>query len=109
MMLAITRAFLSIVRQGHPATPIVVASPVVRPDAEQTPNRLGATLPDLRRAMEQATLERIDDGDKRLWFVDGTDLLTPEQLGDGIHPADDGHQVLAATIGERVREALWSS
>lgn len=109
MMLAVTRAFLSIVRQGHPVTPIVVASPVVRPDAEQTPNRMGATLPDLRRAMEQATLERIDDGDKRLSFVDGTDLLTPDQLGDGIHPADDGHQVLATTIGARVREALWSS
>ena len=109
MMLAITRAFLSIVRQSHPATPVVVASPVVRPDAEETPNRLGATLPDLRRAMERATLERVDEGDKHLSFVDGTDLLAPEHLEDGIHPGDAGHQILASTIGERVREALWSS
>ena len=37
MMLETTRAFLDIVRQGHPDTPIVVASPVLRPDAETTP------------------------------------------------------------------------
>ena len=33
---------------------MVVASPVLRPDAEATPNRLGATLVDLRAAMEEA-------------------------------------------------------
>jgi lysophospholipase L1-like esterase len=109
MMRSVTRAFLDLVRQGHPETPIVVASPVVRPDAEDTPNRLGATLPDLRRAMEGAALERIDNGDKRLWLVEGAELLSPDQLGDGIHPGDEGHGVLAETIGGRVREALWSS
>ena len=46
------RGFLTVVREGHPATPIVVASPVVRPDAEEVPNRLGATLADLRAAIE---------------------------------------------------------
>jgi lysophospholipase L1-like esterase len=109
MMLAVTRAFLDLVRQGHPTTPMVVVSPVVRPDAEQTPNRLGAALPDLRRAMQEAALERIDKGDSRLWFVDGTDLMTPDLLGDGIHPGDAGHEVLAAKIGSQVKEALWSS
>jgi lysophospholipase L1-like esterase len=109
MMLETTRTFLAIVRQGHPSTPIVVASPVLRPDAEVTPNRLGATLADLRSAMEQAATERIDDGDKRLWLVPGGDLLTAECLGDGIHPTDEGHQLLASAIGARVKEALWSS
>src|SRR5438067_11742760 len=33
-MTANTRAFLDVVRRGHPETPIVVASPIVRPDAE---------------------------------------------------------------------------
>lgn len=109
MMLETTRAFLEILRQGHPSTPIVVASPVLRPDAEMTPNRLGATLADLRGAMEQAAGERIDDGDKRLWLLSGADLLTAERLGDGIHPTDEGHQVLASAIGARVKEAAWSS
>ena len=46
------QAFLDIVRQGHPDTPIVAISPITRPDAEATPNRLGATLTDLRATFE---------------------------------------------------------
>jgi len=99
-----TRAFLEVVRQGHPETPIVVVSPVVRPDAEATPNRLGATLADLRRAMERATDERIGAGDDRLWLIPGGDLLRPEHLSDGIHPDDAGHEILAEVIGTKVAE-----
>ena len=106
VMYAQTVTFLEIVRQGHPHTPIVVATPVVRPDAENTPNRLGATLPDLRAAMAQAAQERIDAGDDRLWLIAGQDLLTPAQLGDGIHPGDEGHRVLAATIGAKVASVV---
>jgi lysophospholipase L1-like esterase len=104
-----TLAFLEVVRQGHPGTPVVVASPVVRPDAEATPNRLGATLADLRRAIERAVEDRIGDGDSRLWLVPGADLLRPEHLADGIHPGDEGHRVLARTIGAKVGEVTWSS
>ena len=33
---------------------MAVISPIVRPDAEYTPNILGASLTDLRMAMEEA-------------------------------------------------------
>lgn len=102
-------AFLDILRQGHPDTPIVVASPVVRPDAEETPNRLGATLADLRRGMEQETLARIEAGDTRLALVRGLDLMTADQLGDGIHPNDDGHRAMAAGIGAAAQALLAQS
>ena len=85
MMRAGTAAFIDVVRQGHPDTPIVVATPVVRPDAEATPNRLGATLADLRAAMEEVAHARIDAGDKRLTLVPGRDIIPPELLADGIH------------------------
>ena len=101
-----TRAFLDIVRAGHPDTPIVVTSPVLRPDAEDTANRLGATLADLRAVMEDVTLERIGAGDDRLTLVRGGGLLEPEHLADGIHPGDEGHQILAVAFGGAVREAL---
>ena len=101
-----TRAFLAVVRQGHPATPIVVTSPVLRPDAEATPNRLGATLADLRAAMEDVTRECIAAGDDRLTLVPGGGLLEPDDLPDGIHPGDDGHRTLATAFGGAVREAL---
>lgn len=98
MVRAGLEAFLDIVRQGHPDTPIVVASPVVRPDAEATPNRLGAALADLRSAVEDVVAARIAQ-DARLSLVPGADLLRPDQLPDGIHPGDEGHAALADALG----------
>ena len=100
-----TRAFLDLVRQGHPDTPIVVASPVVRPDAETTPNRLGATLSAMRAAIEEVVRERIDHGDENLRLVPGEPLLTSAHLPDGIHPGDEGHTLLAREIGAAVADA----
>jgi len=102
MMRAAVSAFLEVVRQGHPATPVVVVSPVLRPDAEETPNRLGATLVDLRTAMEEVAAERVAAGDDHLTLLPGAGLITPDQLADGIHPDDGGHASLAAAIGPLV-------
>ena len=94
-------AFLEILRQGHPSAPIIVISPVVRPDAETTPNRLGATLGDLRAAIEEAAA-RTD-----VIVVPGADLLDPSLLADdGVHPSDEGHQVLAGAVGRALSAAL---
>ncbi len=109
MMRETTAAFLEVVRGGHPTTPVVVASPVLRPDAEDTPNRLGATLADLRAAMEEAVQARIDGGDDRLSLVPGGDLLTAGHLPDGIHPGDEGHEILAEVFGGAVADALGRS
>jgi lysophospholipase L1-like esterase len=106
MMLETTRAFLDIVRQGHPDTPMVVASPVLRPDAEATPNRLGATLADLRAAMEEAVALRLEAGDANLVLVPGADVVTADLLADGIHPGDAGQARLAEVFGAAVAAAL---
>jgi lysophospholipase L1-like esterase len=102
MMRSSTEAFLRVVRAGHPGVPLVVASPLVRPDAEDRPNRLGATQADLRRAMEEAVRAV---GDDRTTLVPGRDVLSPELLGDGVHPDDAGHRVLAQVFGDAVRTA----
>jgi lysophospholipase L1-like esterase len=106
MFRAQTRAFLSVLREGHPATPIVVTSPVIRPDAEAVPNRLGATLDDLRVVMEDVARERIAGGDDALTLVEGRGRLLPRDLPDGIHPGDDGHAALAAAFGGAVHDAM---
>ena len=100
MMRAAVAAFLDVVHQGHPETPIVVVSPVVRPDAEDTPNRLGATLADLRRAMAGVAAERD------VLLVGGRELIGPHRLADGIHPDDEGHRILAEAIGAEVAQAV---
>jgi lysophospholipase L1-like esterase len=106
MMRELLAAFLDIVRQEHPATPLLVVSPVVRPDAEATPNRLGATLADLREVMERVVTERIAAGDDRLRLLRGLDLIGAGDLGDGIHPDDGGHARMAAAIGTAVRAMM---
>ncbi|HLM18716.1 MAG TPA: GDSL-type esterase/lipase family protein [Acidimicrobiia bacterium] len=101
-----TRAFLALVRAGHPETPIVVTSPIVRPDAEETPNALGATLVDLRTAMEELTRELIAAGDAHLMLVEGGGLIGADDLPDGIHPGDHGHEVLADVFGGAVASSV---
>jgi lysophospholipase L1-like esterase len=102
MVLEGTVAFLEVVRQGHPETPILVVSPVIRPDGEDTPNRLGATLRDLRAAIENVVRARVETGDSQLGLLPGAELITEDQLDDGIHPNDDGHRAIAAAVGPRV-------
>ncbi len=99
------RVFLDIVRQGHPETPIVTVSPITRPDAEATPNRLGTTLVDLRAAFEAVVRER-QASDPALTLVEGFPLVTVEQLADGIHPGDEGHATKAAVVWPAVAAAV---
>ena len=105
MMMAGMDAFLRIVREGHPGVPIVVCSPVLRPDAERTKNRLGATLEDLREALEDAVQGRRERGDTNLTLVTGDGVLRSEHLVDGIHPGDEGHQILARVFGDKIAAA----
>jgi lysophospholipase L1-like esterase len=98
--------FLDIVRQGHPDTPIVAISPITRPDAETTENRLGMTLTDLRDAFETVVQARIDGGDEALTLIEGLPIVAPEKLTDDIHPGDEGHAAMAAAIGPVVDAAV---
>lgn len=101
------RAFLALVRRGHPATPLLLLSPVLRPGAEHTPNALGATLVDLRTAMEEAVRDSVAAGDERLLLLPGRDLLWAEDLVDGLHPDDRGHARIAEAVAAALREAAF--
>ncbi len=101
------RLFLTALRQGLPDAPVVVVSPIVRPDGEDTPNRFGATLRDLRAALEEAVLRfAADTGDQRVTLVPGRDLVAAGQLVDGIHPGDDGQRSLADGVLKHVAAGL---
>lgn len=93
------RAFLALVRSGHPRVPIVALSPILRLDAERQVNRLGATLSDLRAAFERVVQRRIAAGDDRLTLVSGRELVPAAELPDGIHPDDAGHGRIARAVG----------
>ncbi|WP_406417624.1 GDSL-type esterase/lipase family protein [Streptomyces sp. NBC_00873] len=94
------RAFVALVRAGHPGTPILLVSPLLRPDAEESPNALGATLSELRTALERAGASLVRAGDSRLSVLPGREVLGPEHLVDGLHPDDSGHALLAAAVAD---------
>lgn len=97
----LVRLFLSTVRTGHPDTPILVVSPVLRPRAERQENGAGATLAELRDAIEIAvdTFQNAN-GDTNLHLLPGAELITEAELdADGIHPNDAGHAHMGAVIG----------
>ncbi|MGW7417493.1 GDSL-type esterase/lipase family protein [Streptomyces sp. NPDC054863] len=100
------RAFLALVRHGHPHTPLLVLSPVLRPGAEHAPNPLGATLAALREALEDVVREEMAAGDARLALLPGHGLLGPEHLADGLHPNDAGHAALAEAVATALDELL---
>ena len=100
------KSFLDVVRQGHPNTPIVVISPVLRPDAEDVPNKLGATLADIRNAIESVTRDRVIAGDDSLSLVAGETIIEAGHLADGIHPGDEGHKRIAVTAAKALTAAM---
>ncbi|MFF8603436.1 GDSL-type esterase/lipase family protein [Streptomyces sp. NPDC015232] len=103
-----TRAFVTLVRRGHPDTPLLLLSPVLRPAAEHTGNALGATLGELRAAMEAAVRDLVAAGDSRLALLPGGPLLGPGDLADGLHPNDRGHARIAAAVADALRRAGWA-
>ena len=77
---------------------VLCVSPLIRPDAEEQPNRLGASLRDLRREFEGVVSERIEAGDATLRLLAGEGIIAAEHLADGIHPSDAGHERVAEAI-----------
>ncbi len=104
LMAATLAAFVATVRAGHARVPLVLVSPVVRPSAEQTPNRVGVTLASLRDAYEEAA-DRLAAQDPLIEVVRGRDLIAEDQLADGVHPNDAGHHELAVVMESAVRRA----
>ncbi|WWR55077.1 GDSL-type esterase/lipase family protein [Streptomyces sp. SCSIO 30461] len=105
LMYETVRAFVALVRRGHPNTPLLLLSPLLRPEAESTPNAVGATLTQLRTAMESAVHDLMAEGDRRLMLLPGRRLLTDRHLVDGLHPNDSGHALIAAAVGRALRTA----
>ncbi len=97
MLVEELRAFVQLVRAGHPEVPLVVMSPTCRPAAEDTPNVLGATLSDLRRSVEDV-VTALAVADERLALLDGGSVLGPDELADGTYPGDEGHKRIAAAV-----------
>jgi hypothetical protein len=110
--------FLDTVRDGHPDTPFVIATPIVCPTAEDHPGptvlladkqfhvvprpeelAVGSlSLQRVREIMTEVVTTRQENGDKNLHLVDGLALFGPDDahmLPDGLHPSAEGYRLIA--------------
>jgi hypothetical protein len=120
--------FLDTVRDGHPTTPMVVASLIIFPIAEDTPgptvtdgasgwrtvdasreSRMGSmTARRCREIIAETVAQRRDAGDRNLHYLDGLALFGPDDVGDlpdGLHPNPRGY----ARIGDRFLAAAFGA
>ncbi len=115
--------FLDTIREGHPTTPLLVASPILFPDGEGCPGPL-AFAPDGRAiplgdpaavsagALSVGAIRALIDAvlavraDPHLVFVDGRDLMGAgdvDHLPDGLHPDAEGYRLLGRRFAARAQ------
>lgn len=98
----ILRDFITVIRHGAPNARFVVISPLLRPEAEDMPNLAGATLHQLRSAIETTVVE-MQGKEVDLRLVPGRELVPVSGLVEGVHPTDPGH----AAIAEALESAMF--
>jgi lysophospholipase L1-like esterase len=126
VFLSAAQGFIDTVRDGHPATPIAVVTPIICPVAEDHPGptlstpggrvfvkdrpvdmSLGAlSLVRIRQLLAEVVTARRHNGDANVHLVDGLALFGAEDiedLPDGLHPNAAGYQ----RMGERFHRLAW--
>lgn len=100
--------FVDILREAHPAVPIVVVSKIPYATEAWHPQAVAARLE--RRDFERETvLTRRAAGDASIYFVDGGDLLGEnwqECTVDSVHPTDLGFSRIAENLEPVLRGIL---
>ncbi len=125
--------FLDTIRDGAPATPILVISPIICPMHEDTPGptvtdpdtgkRRGTpsqtpdffepplTLRSVREILREIVKTRSSD-DAALFYLDGLDLLGEgdlQELPDGLHPSPAGYLLIAERFAGSPVVAEWTA
>jgi lysophospholipase L1-like esterase len=99
--------FLNTVRAKHPATPIVVITPIANTREALSGGK--AETEGMRTVIRDVAARHIAAGDAHLQIVEGTDLLGEDRLDgmvDGVHPNDLGFQWMAEGLAPRIRKIL---
>lgn len=100
---------LSTIRDGHPGVPILVITPIVSPARENTVDKAGMTLAQMRDYVARGARLLQEHGDDDIHLLDGQDVFGPEHahmLGDGLHPNAAGYAHMASSIAPAVRKLL---
>jgi hypothetical protein len=93
-------AMLSIIREKHELTPIVVVSPIFSAAREDAGDNGGPSLKRMRELLTEAVAARVRSGDGAIRYLSGLDLFgeaDAPDLPDDLHPNAAGYR----RMGER--------
>jgi len=96
--------FVETIRDRHPATPLVVISPITAPELEARKNPVGLSLADVRQLVA-STVAGLDRLGLDVSYVDGASVFTDDDahlLVDEVHPGPEGHRLLGRRFAERL-------
>jgi hypothetical protein len=102
--------FVQLVREKHPDTPFIIMSPIYNPDRESTPNPVEMTLEIMRDDVEAAVSILRDCGDQNVHYVNGLDVMGPDQLHllpDELHPGPEGYKVMGQRFFENAVKPIF--
>lgn len=97
--------FIQLIREKHPATPLMVMSPIISCSRENAENKCDWTLVAMREAIQNAVATLRDNGDSAVHYQDGLEIFGEADahlLPDDLHPNTEGY----ALMGERISNAL---
>jgi lysophospholipase L1-like esterase len=100
-------AMISIIRERHEATPLVVASPIYSPDRETEGSLGGPSLIRMRELLQEVVTARRAAGDAAIRHLDGLLLFGEADahlLPDDLHPDTEGYRLM----GERFNALVLS-
>jgi hypothetical protein len=106
--------FLQTIREAHPSAPLIVISPLYGGEREIETSSVtleGAeisgdlNLPAIREALRQAVATRVRYGDQSTFYIDGLELLGPDEASlfpDGLHPNHEGTGLLTERLAAKI-------
>lgn len=103
------KAMLLAVRRRYPDVPMVVITPITSVKEVNDPSYSERSV-HTRVVMRGPVKELIQAGEKRLFLVEGEDLLGFQDQAalsrDGVHPSDHGYGIIAKKLSPVFRAAL---
>jgi len=103
------KAMLQTLRRSHPDTPIIAITPITSAKEVKEPSYSERSI-HTRAVMREPVKEMIQAGDKRLFLVEGEELLGFKEHDalskDGVHPSDQGYGIIAAKLAPVLKRAL---
>jgi hypothetical protein len=103
------RDMLAAIRKAHPGVPIICMTPITSSRELNDPSYAQRSLHD-RTVMRDAAVSFMNAGEKHVYLLEGTDLLSFEEHDglsrDGVHPSDHGYGLIAQKLLPVLKQAL---